>query len=159
VYALSPLARSGGVKIWYQTGYAPPPGSVFDIAAGSNGQCRGSYLCTAQTGYDGPTGVGTPNGVPITLSVSPTTANPGTYVTATWAGIGSPTNTDWVGLYSSSSAANTAYATWRYTTGASNGSMPFPIPDVAPPGTTYELRLFSNNTFTRLATSQSFTVS
>ena len=33
-----------------------------DVADGSNGAC-GTYLCTAEPGYDGPTGVGTPNGV------------------------------------------------------------------------------------------------
>jgi subtilase family serine protease len=45
------------------------PGSLFDVTTGSNGNCvRGkrnsssAYLCTARTGYDGPTGLGTPNG-------------------------------------------------------------------------------------------------
>ncbi|HEX3778874.1 MAG TPA: S53 family peptidase [Pseudonocardiaceae bacterium] len=33
-----------------------------DVTSGSNGSCGGSYLCTAGTGYDGPTGLGTPNG-------------------------------------------------------------------------------------------------
>jgi subtilase family serine protease len=37
-------------------------GSLFDVTSGSNGSCGGSYLCTAGTGYDGPTGLGTPNG-------------------------------------------------------------------------------------------------
>ena len=36
--------------------------SVFDVTSGNNGTCSGSYLCTALPGYDGPTGVGTPNG-------------------------------------------------------------------------------------------------
>jgi subtilase family serine protease len=36
--------------------------SLFDVASGSNGSCGGSYLCTAKAGYDGPTGLGTPNG-------------------------------------------------------------------------------------------------
>jgi subtilase family serine protease len=36
--------------------------SLFDVTSGSNGSCGGSYLCTAKTGYDGPTGLGTPNG-------------------------------------------------------------------------------------------------
>jgi subtilase family serine protease len=38
------------------------PGSLFDVTSGSNGSCGGSYLCTAGPGYDGPTGLGTPNG-------------------------------------------------------------------------------------------------
>ncbi|WP_126603148.1 S53 family peptidase [Dictyobacter aurantiacus] len=37
-------------------------GSLFDVTSGSNGSCGGSYLCTAGSGYDGPTGLGTPNG-------------------------------------------------------------------------------------------------
>ncbi len=35
---------------------------LFDVTSGSNGSCGGSYLCTAQVGYDGPTGLGTPDG-------------------------------------------------------------------------------------------------
>ena len=37
-------------------------GSLFDVTSGSNGSCSGSYLCTSGAGYDGPTGLGTPNG-------------------------------------------------------------------------------------------------
>ena len=37
--------------------------SLFDVTSGSNGSCGGSYLCTAVVGYDGPTGLGTPDGV------------------------------------------------------------------------------------------------
>ena len=33
-----------------------------DVAGGSNGYCGGDYLCTARSGYDGPTGLGSPNG-------------------------------------------------------------------------------------------------
>jgi subtilase family serine protease len=36
--------------------------SLFDVTSGSNGSCGGSYLCTSGPGYDGPTGLGTPNG-------------------------------------------------------------------------------------------------
>jgi len=35
--------------------------ALFDVTSGSNGSC-GSYLCTSGPGYDGPTGLGTPNG-------------------------------------------------------------------------------------------------
>ncbi|MFC1404220.1 MULTISPECIES: putative Ig domain-containing protein [Streptacidiphilus] len=34
-----------------------------DVTSGSNGSCSPSYLCTAGVGYDGPTGLGTPNGL------------------------------------------------------------------------------------------------
>jgi subtilase family serine protease len=37
--------------------------SLNDVTSGTNGTCGGTYFCTAGTGYDGPTGNGTPNGV------------------------------------------------------------------------------------------------
>jgi Putative Ig domain len=39
------------------------PGSLFDVTAGANGSCTTAYLCQGETGYDGPTGLGTPDGV------------------------------------------------------------------------------------------------
>jgi hypothetical protein len=44
------------------------PGMLFDVLAGSNGTCtppeEDAYLCTGEAGYDGPTGMGAPNGAP-----------------------------------------------------------------------------------------------
>jgi subtilase family serine protease len=37
--------------------------NLYDVTTGSNGSCGSSLLCTAKTGYDGPTGWGTPNGL------------------------------------------------------------------------------------------------
>ena len=50
------------------TGYANalPYGhtsALFDVTSGSNGTCPTTQWCTARTGWDGPTGLGTPNGV------------------------------------------------------------------------------------------------
>ena len=42
--------------------YANPVG-LFDVVGGSNGNCSPSYLCNAVAGFDGPTGLGTPNGL------------------------------------------------------------------------------------------------
>lgn len=36
--------------------------SLNDVTSGSNGSCGGTALCTAGPGWDGPTGLGTPNG-------------------------------------------------------------------------------------------------
>lgn len=36
--------------------------SLFDVTSGSNGTCSPAQWCTAGTGWDGPTGLGTPNG-------------------------------------------------------------------------------------------------
>ena len=53
-------------------GFYQKPNMLFDIKEGANGTCtppaEDKYLCTAETGYDGPTGWGTPDGIP-TLGV------------------------------------------------------------------------------------------
>jgi subtilase family serine protease len=36
--------------------------ALFDVTSGKNGTCSPAYFCTAVSGYDGPTGLGTPNG-------------------------------------------------------------------------------------------------
>jgi len=36
--------------------------SLFDVTSGADGSCSPAYLCTAGTGYDAPTGWGTPDG-------------------------------------------------------------------------------------------------
>jgi hypothetical protein len=43
------------------------PDALFDVTTGKNGTCgtkhgRHAYFCTGEPGYDGPTGLGTPNG-------------------------------------------------------------------------------------------------
>jgi hypothetical protein len=49
------------------------PGSLYDVVGGSNGSCSPTYLCTGVTGYDGPTGLGTPNGIAAFGSPAPAT--------------------------------------------------------------------------------------
>jgi subtilase family serine protease len=58
VYALAGNARTVTYGS-YPYGHAS---SMFDVVSGSDGTCTPAYLCTAGAGYDGPTGVGTPNG-------------------------------------------------------------------------------------------------
>jgi hypothetical protein len=48
--------------------------NLFDVTSGANGTCSPTYLCTAGTGYDGPTGWGTPDGV-TAFSNGSTTGN------------------------------------------------------------------------------------
>ncbi|WP_093788134.1 putative Ig domain-containing protein [Actinacidiphila guanduensis] len=59
VYALAGTPASGTTPASYPYAHT---GSLNDVTSGSNGSCGGSYLCTAGAGYDGPTGLGTPNG-------------------------------------------------------------------------------------------------
>jgi hypothetical protein len=73
-----------------------------------------------------------------------------------WSGIATPSATDWIALYAPG-AADTSLISFRYTTGTASGSVPFTIPASLAPGT-YELRLFSNGTYARIGTSNSFTV-
>ena len=47
-------------------------GNLYDVTSGSNGSCGSSILCTAKTGYDGPTGWGTPDGLTAFQSTSST---------------------------------------------------------------------------------------
>lgn len=51
--------------------YQAPPADLNDIAKGKEGTCTPTYFCQAGPGYDGPTGLGTPDGfgafvVPVT---------------------------------------------------------------------------------------------
>ena len=61
VYALAGGVSAGiqGNSIPYSQGSYST--NLHDVIGGSNGAC-GGYLCTAGGGYDGPTGLGTPNG-------------------------------------------------------------------------------------------------
>lgn len=73
VYALAggvPSGVAGNALVYGQSNYLS---NMRDVTSGSNGNCsatRGNsrkvsgspYLCTGVTGYDGPTGLGTPNG-------------------------------------------------------------------------------------------------
>ena len=58
VYALA--GDAGSVQYPASLPYANRAG-LHDITSGSNGSC-GTIMCNAATGYDGPTGLGTPNG-------------------------------------------------------------------------------------------------
>ncbi len=59
-YALVGAPTAGTYPASYLYAHAS---ELNDVTSGSNGSCNPLYLCTAQTGYDGPTGLGTPNGI------------------------------------------------------------------------------------------------
>lgn len=59
VYAQAGVPAAGSYPASYP--YART-GALFDVTGGGNGSCGPAYLCTGAAGYDGPTGLGTPNG-------------------------------------------------------------------------------------------------
>jgi hypothetical protein len=58
VYALAGTPAAGDQPAAYPYAH---PANLFDVTSGNNGNC-GAPQCTAGTGWDGPTGLGTPNG-------------------------------------------------------------------------------------------------
>jgi subtilase family serine protease len=58
VYALAGTPGASDFPASYPYAH---PGNLFDVTTGSNGGC-GAPQCNAGTGWDGPTGLGTPNG-------------------------------------------------------------------------------------------------
>jgi subtilase family serine protease len=78
MYALAGTPGSGDNPASYPYAHTS---QLNDVTQGSNGSCGGAKVCTAGTGWDGPTGLGTPNGVGALTAGSSTgsvgVANPG----------------------------------------------------------------------------------
>jgi subtilase family serine protease len=85
VYALAGTPGSGDYPAKYPYSHT---GNLYDVTSGNNGSCSPAYFCTAQTGYDGPTGWGTPNGTTAftagsTSGNTVSVTNPGSQSTTT----------------------------------------------------------------------------
>jgi hypothetical protein len=65
VYALAgaPPASVAPAGLLYQHAQ-----DLYDVSSGADGACGSNSLCTAGVGYDGPTGLGTPDGIGAFLS-------------------------------------------------------------------------------------------
>jgi subtilase family serine protease len=148
VFAMASPAAAGDFPVQYP--YANPS-ALFDVVTGSNGSCSVVYLCTGSVGYDGPTGLGTPNGIAafgpapptqdFSISASPTSAtvNAGsgtssTISTAVTLGAAQTVNLSASGLpsgvgatFTPSSVTAGASATLDVTTSASALSGTYPI--------------------------------
>jgi hypothetical protein len=59
VYALAGTPAAGTYPSSYPYAHTT---ALNDVTSGSNGTCSPTYLCKGGAGYDGPTGLGTPNG-------------------------------------------------------------------------------------------------
>jgi subtilase family serine protease len=133
-----------------------------DATSGSNGSCGGSYLCTAGVGYDGPTGIGSPNGV----------SHPPIVTTAPAGGVDT-TSATLTGTVNPNGMASTYQ--FDYGTSTSFGSQAPAPPDPSAgsgtsaqnesvsitglvPGTTYHYRLEATNSYgTTYGPDQTFT--
>jgi hypothetical protein len=93
----------------------------------------------------------------ISVTASPATVKAGTPVTVSWSNIPKPTSGDWVALYAAG-APDSVVKTWRYTGGTATGSINLTVPWGSAPGS-YEVRLFSNNSYSRLGTASVTVVS
>jgi subtilase family serine protease len=84
--------------------YADPSG-LYDVTTGHTATCSPAYLCTGEVGYDGPTGLGTPNGA---AAFGPVSAGPSDFSVAV-----NPTNV---------SVADGSNATATVSTAVTSGS-------------------------------------
>ncbi|WP_439654240.1 S53 family peptidase, partial [Streptacidiphilus anmyonensis] len=69
VYALAGTPAAGTNPASYLYAHTS---ALNDVTSGSTASCSPAYLCTAEVGYDGPTGLGTPNGITAFQSGSST---------------------------------------------------------------------------------------
>jgi subtilase family serine protease len=60
VFALAGTPAAGTYPSSYPYAHTS---DLYDVTSGANGSCSPAYLCHAETGYDGPTGLGTPDGL------------------------------------------------------------------------------------------------
>lgn len=138
-------------------------------AKGRLGTCGGSQLCCPGPGQKWTTDM---TACPVTgaagFTVAPTTLNSGDNLSATWSGIPAPSTRDWIGMYQPTDTDERNPVTWNYVNstntctqspgdGKADGTCSFGVPATAATGT-YELRMFSNDTFSKIATSNTFSV-
>lgn len=141
----SAAARSLEAKAFYQAG---PAGELFDVMEGYNGTCSGSYLCEAKTGYDAPTGWGTPNGV--LASAPEATTKPASGLTAKKATLNGTVNPNGYATYQFEYGTTTAYGSKVPASPKSIGSSASPIEvsekiETLKPETTYHFRVVVTN--------------
>ncbi len=80
----------------------------------------------------------------------------GDNIKVSWNGITSPTAYDWVGIYKPG-ATDSNYLAWIYTDASSSGEKTFPLSAIRlVPNETYELRLFANDDYIKLANTAPF---
>ncbi|GAA3831501.1 hypothetical protein GCM10022403_075890 [Streptomyces coacervatus] len=152
VYALAGTPGSSDYPAKYPYSHTS---NLYDVTSGSNGSCSTAYFCTAETGYDGPTGWGTPNGTTAFTSGSTT----GNTVTVTNPGSQSTTTGSSVSLQISatdSAGATLTYSASGLPTGLSISSSTGKITGTASTAGTYQVTVTASDS-TGASGSTSFT--
>ncbi|MDX2542086.1 putative Ig domain-containing protein [Streptomyces sp. WI04-05B] len=153
VYALAGTPGSSDYPAKYPYSHTS---NLYDVTSGNNGSCTTSYFCTATTGYDGPTGWGTPNGTTAFTSGSTSTGN-----TVTVTNPGTRTTTTGSAVSLQISATDSASATLTYSasglpTGLSISSSTGLISGTASTAGTYQVTVTASDS-TGASGSASFT--
>ncbi|MFJ1535411.1 putative Ig domain-containing protein [Streptomyces mirabilis] len=152
VYALAGTPGASDYPAKYPYSHT---GNLYDVTSGNNGSCSPSYFCTAGTGYDGPTGWGTPNGTAAFTSGSST----GNTVTVTNPGSQSTTTGGAVSLQihaTDSGGASLTYSATGLPTGLSINSSTGLISGTASTAGTYQVTVTAKDS-TGASGSTSFT--
>jgi subtilase family serine protease len=126
VYALA-----GNVSGSTQMGslpYALPyadTGGLNDVSSGSNGSCSVAvaYLCNGEVGYDGPTGLGTPNGVAAFTAVKAATV-PTAPTNLAASGANTTVNLSWSAPSNNGGSSVTGYNVYEGTNAGGESTTP-----------------------------------
>ncbi|HET6705573.1 hypothetical protein [Amycolatopsis sp.] len=152
VYALAGTPGASDTPAAYPYSHA---GNLNDVTSGSKGSCSTTVQCKAGAGWDGPTGLGTPNGTATftagTSSGGVTAANPGSQsgVTGTATGL----TISAAGLISGTPATAGTYSVTAKDSSGATGSTTFPWTITAPGGSGCTGQKLANPGFESGATS------
>jgi subtilisin family serine protease len=139
---------------WYGYTNGATSGTLSLTAPSFGGQYEFRYfLQNTYTQAGGNSAPVTVTSVPFIITAVPSSVSVGQQVTVSWNVPSGRPATDWVGLYRVGDA-DTGALWWNYTQGTSSGSLSV----TAPASGQYEFRYFVQNTYTRVAISNSFSV-
>jgi len=117
-----------------------------------------SAVGASQSSLSRMAGIGVLGDPDYTLIASPDEVHPGEDITVSWTALAGETNPqDWIGMYKLG-ASGSQYTRWKYTGGATSGSVIFEAPDVSE-RTVYEFRYLPDDGDEAVATSNPVTVS
>jgi hypothetical protein len=144
----NPYTRSLGADAFYKEAIEGGTNTLDDVTEGSNGSC-GNYLCTAQVGFDGPTGLGSPYGAPIATPPPEVITDPASEVEVTQATLKGRVNpnglaTTYYFQYGETTSYGSSTTEEHAGTGKSLVSEHATITNMVP-GTTYHDRLVATS--------------